>query len=132
MTIDEILAVSGMPGLYKMVANRPNGLIVEHLNDGRRKFCSSRQHQFTPLGSIAIYTDIDSVPLVDVLRSIHQKAADHPIPSDRSEQMTWFAHIVPDYNRDRVHDYEVSKLIKWYRFLDEMQLLASVLSDEEE
>ena len=57
MKLDEFVAVSGLPGVFKMVANRNNGLIVENIETGKRKFAPTRRHQFTPLASIGIYTD---------------------------------------------------------------------------
>ena len=57
MNLEKLVAVSGMSGLYRMAANRSNGLIIEDIKSGKRSFASARKHQFTPLESIAIYTD---------------------------------------------------------------------------
>lgn len=57
MNLDKLVAVSGMSGVYRMSANRSNGLIVEEIPTGKLKFASVRKHQFTPLESIGIYTD---------------------------------------------------------------------------
>jgi len=56
MKFDEMVAVSGMSGIYKLVANRSNGLIIEDVDSGKRKLAPARKHQFTPLASIGIYT----------------------------------------------------------------------------
>ena len=70
MKIEEFVAVSGLSGLYKMVANRNNGLIVADLDTGKRKFAPARKHQFTPLASIGIYTNQNN----------SRSAGDHAVP----------------------------------------------------
>jgi hypothetical protein len=60
MELENFVVVTGLSGVYKMAANRSNGLIVEDLDSGKKRFVSARQHQFTPLESIAIYTLNDS------------------------------------------------------------------------
>ncbi len=133
--LNDYLAVSGMPGLYKMVANRKNGLIVEDLKDGRKRFCSVRKHQFTPLGSIAIYTYTDTVPLREVFQSMQDSGVVVPVPnSDGASLETYFEQIVPDYDKNRVYTTDIKKLIKWYNYLLESDLLSNALrtDDEEE
>ena len=74
MNFDEIIAVSGLGGLYRMVANRSNGLIVEELASKKRRFASARKHQFTPLASIGIYTDDgDTMELKKVFRNMEDQ-----------------------------------------------------------
>ena len=57
MNLEKLVAVSGRPGIFKMAANRQNGLIIEDLDNGKKFFAPSRKHQFTPLESISIYTN---------------------------------------------------------------------------
>ena len=75
MDLKEIMSVSGMPGLYKVIANRTDGLIVEGLHDKAKKFVSSRQHMFTPLENITLYTTEDSIELRLVLSDMKKNAA---------------------------------------------------------
>lgn len=133
--LDDLIAVSGLPGLFKMVANRPNGLIVEDVHSGKRRFCSVRKHQFTPLGSIAIYTITDTVPLREVLQKMYDKSADHPLPEEKADKtslLSYFSEIVPQFDRDRVYASDVKKLVKWYHFLVDQNMLEAVLSTNEE
>ncbi len=123
MTFDDLLAVSGLPGLYTMVANRSNGLIVEELKSKKRRFASSRKHQFTPLGSIGIYTDDgDTVELKKVFRNMNDQLEDNPLPSANSpenELKEYFNDVLPNYDRDRVKVNDIKKTIKWFGFLSE-------------
>jgi hypothetical protein len=124
MKIKGLVAVSGLPGLFKMVANRNNGLIVEDLSSGKRSFASSRQHQFTPLESIGIYTnDGETTELKNVFQSIMDKLESLPTPAltDTSDKLhEYFAQILPDYDRDRVHTGDIKKAIKWFLYLHEL------------
>ncbi len=134
MKLEELMAVSGLPGLYKVASNRPNGLIIENLDDGKRRFASVRKHQFSPLETIAVFTLNDSVPLTEVLQKMYVAQHDHPPPahnSDNSTLRTYFQHILPDHDPTRVYPKDIKKMIKWYNFLDERNLLAQV-NDEEE
>lgn len=134
MNLDDLIAVSALPGLYRMAANRSNGLIVEALESGKRRFVSARKHQFTPLGSIAIYTDDgESVELVNVFRSMRDQFDDRP-PVDSSakseELFDYFAGILPNYDPDRVYPGDVRKVIKWFNSLKENGLLTEAEEEE--
>lgn len=121
------MAVSGLPGLYRMAANRNNGLIIEDLSTGKKRFASSRKHQFTPLESIGIYTDDgDTAELRVVFRNMLDQLEDNP-PVDpgapTEELQEYFADILPSYDRDRVKVGDIKKVIKWFTFLNEKELL---------
>jgi len=106
MKIEDIVSVSGLPGLYKIVTSRNNGLIVEDVDTQKTKFVSVRKHQFTPLGTVAIYTESDTTEINEVFKAMHAKAADGleiPSPKGSSKDLfTYFAEILPDYDRDQV------------------------------
>lgn len=134
MKLEELIAVSGLPGLYKMAGNRPNGLIIEDLDTGKRKFASMRKHQFSPLETIAIFTTMDSVSLIEVLRKMHasrEETPPVPIKADSNDLRAYFEVIVPDHDHYRVYPKDIRKIIKWYSFLEERNLFA-VAQDEEE
>ena len=128
MNLENLVAVSGMSGIYKMAANRNNGLIIEDLSTGKKKFASARKHQFTPLESIAIFTDDgDSTELAKVFQNMLEKIGTHPpvSPNSKSEELhAYFAEILPDYDRDRVFNGDIKKVIKWFNFLNERNLVS--------
>ncbi len=137
MNLEQLIAVSGLSGIYRMAANRSNGLIIEDVQSGKRRFASSRKHQFTPLESISIFTDDgDSMELKKVFRNMKQQQEDNPPPaaSAKSEELhEYFAEVLPTYDRDRVFNGDIKKVIKWFNYLDEAGMLNdSAESDEEE
>ena len=128
MNLENLVAVSGMAGIFKMAANRNNGLIIEDLSTGKKKFASARKHQFTPLESIAIFTDDgDSTELAKVFQYMLEKIGTHPPVStnSKSEELhAYFAEILPNYDRDRVFNGDIKKVIKWFNFLNERNLVS--------
>jgi len=87
MNIEKLVAVSGLPGLHKIVANRDNGLIVADLESGKTRFCSSRKHQFSPMETIAIFTDDnDSEQIEKVFQSMLDQNAKNPVPAAKSSE----------------------------------------------
>ncbi len=127
MDLEKFVAVSGMAGLFKLVANRNNGLILEDLNNGKRKFVPSRGHQFTPLASIGIYTnDGETAELKAVFKSMAEKLDTFPpvdAGSPAEDLHRYFSGILPEYDRDKVHTGDIKKVIKWFSFLQERDLL---------
>ncbi|TVQ49727.1 MAG: hypothetical protein EA362_03890 [Saprospirales bacterium] len=135
--IDELIAVTGLPGLHKMVANRPNGLIVENPADGKRKFCSVRKHQFTPMGGVSIFTITDSTPMPKVFHALYllETEGGETISANLSndDQKEIFQKAVPDYDPDRVTSGDIKKVIKWYCFLRDQEIVdLSKITEEEE
>lgn len=122
MDLKKFIAVSGLPGLYKLVATKANGLVVADPDSGKTKFCSVRQHQFTPMETVAIYTYEDSIEIADVFANMMRNIGEHPIPSTKASHQDlqdYFSIIIPEYDRDRVFHSDMKKVIKWYNFLDE-------------
>ena len=111
--LETILAISGKPGLYKLVSRGNRSLIVETL-DATDKVIS--------LADIAMYTDEGEVPLREVLNSLKKKekgqlsAFDYKKAS-REELASYFAEILPNYDRDRVYPADIKKLVSWYNLL---------------
>ena len=136
MDLKEIMSVSGMPGLYKVMANRTDGLIVEGLHDKARKFVSSRQHMFTPLENITLYTTDDSVELKLVLSNMKKNEGEHPVPdikkTDDTSLRNYMKVIVPNYDEEKVYASDIKKLIKWYELLNANQLVSIIKEGDEE
>ena len=136
MNLEPYIAVSGEGGLFQLKATRSNGLVLENLDSiGKSNFYSTRKHQFTPLGTVAIYTLEDSMPLVDIYKTILAKMADLPPVSVKSERHVieeYFDQILPDYDEDKVSIKDMKKVIKWFMKLHEHNLLTSSNSEEEE
>jgi len=136
MNIKNIVAVSGLSGLYKVVATKNSGLIVADMDSGKSKFCSVRQHQFTPMETVAIYTDSDTVEIAKVFQKMLDCTTSHPTPeptASHKDLQNYFEIIIPDYDRDKVFHSDMKKVIKWFNHLNTRgYLTAEAPSSEEE
>ncbi len=117
-----ILAISGKPGLYKLVSQARNMLIVESVSADKKRMPVYGSDKVISLGDIAMYTDADEVPLGEVLESVRQKANGEQVSIDykkaSAEELNAFmAEVLPNYDRDRVHTSDIKKLIQWYNLL---------------
>ena len=65
-----ILAIAGKPGLYKLISRGKSNLIVEALDATHRRQPAFGSDRITSLADIAMFTDTDDVPLMDVLDSL--------------------------------------------------------------
>lgn len=128
MDISGVLAISGKPGLYKVVGQSKNTLIVESLVDGR-KFPASATNRVSALEDISIYTYEEDLPLAEVFGKIFKKldgkeAINHKAKPE--ELRAFMEDVLPDYDEDRVYNSDIKKLIQWYNSL----LSAGVLKEE--
>jgi hypothetical protein len=126
MSLKEVLSISGMPGLYKMITNRDNGLIVTALGDDKKKFVSSRQHMFTPLENITIFTDGEPVELTEVLLNMKKQLASLPLPGSKASSAdfrAYFTKVVPNHDTEKVYISDIKKLTKWFELLDKEGLI---------
>jgi hypothetical protein len=130
MRIDKVTAVSDMPGLYVIVGQKKDGVIIESLDNQKRQFAPTRQYQFTPLISISIYVEsdeMDSTPLSNVFSSMLQNIGTHTPPTSAkasaNELADYFAAVLPNYDRDQVKAGDIKKCIKWFTFLHSRNLL---------
>ena len=119
-----ILAISGKPGLYKLVSHGKNNLIVEALDATHRRQPAFGSDRITSLNDIAMFTDEDDVPLTDVLESMKnveggKKSSVDYKKASGDELREYFAKILPNFDRDRVQNSHIKKLIQWYNILIE-------------
>ena len=120
--LKKILSISGKPGLYELVSQGKNMLIVESLKDKKRMPAYSHE-KIISLADIAIFTVEEEVPLNKVMIAIKEKENGAQIPldtkSDSNELHKYFASVLPNYNRDKVYTTDIKKIISWYNLLTE-------------
>lgn len=121
-----ILSIAGKPGLYKYVSQGKNMLIVESLVDHKRTPVHGTEKVIS-LGDIAMYTDSEDIPLQQVFLSMKQKENGAAVAIDykkasATELQNYLAEVLPTYDRDRVHNSDIKKLIQWYNLLVENNL----------
>ena len=121
---ETILAIAGKPGLYKLVSRGKNNLIVEALDATHRRLPAFATDSITSLGDVAMFTETDDVPLMDVLENLKnleggKKASINEKKASGKELQDYFTKVLPEWDRDRVQNSHIKKLITWYNILIE-------------
>lgn len=120
--LKEILSISGKSGLYKLISYNKNIVIVESLQTKKRTPAYSHD-KIISLGDISIYTYNDEIPLNKVFKTIaakyESKALDAKAYQKPAELEEFFAGILEDYDRERVYNNDIKKVISWYNILVE-------------
>jgi len=118
--LKEILSIPGKPGLFKLVSQGKNMLIVESLVDGKRIPAYSKD-KVVALGDIAIFTEETEIPLGQVLENVKAKenGALCSIDTKATNDVlrNYMSEVLPEYDRDRVYPSDIRKLISWYNIL---------------
>jgi hypothetical protein len=132
-----ILAIAGKPGLYKLISHGKNNLIVEALDASHRRQPAFATDRITSLADIAMFTETDDVPLTTILESIKtlengKKASIDPKKASADELHEYFTKVLPEWDRDRVKNSHIQKLIQWYNILIEAGITDFVDAEQEE
>lgn len=122
MEFSDIAAVSGKGGLFKIVSPTRTGVILESLDEHKKKMVASVHNKVSVLSEISIYTtDSDgAVPLEIVMRKIHAEFdgdTDLDKNSESDELKSFLKFILPDYDESRVYTSDIKKLVSWYNLL---------------
>ncbi len=126
MDLSKILSIAGKPGLYKMVGETKNGLIVESLTDGKKSPAFSHE-RISSLKEISIYTESDDIALWKVLKELKEvqdgKPVDNPKKASAGQLKSLFKQVIPDYDQDSVYVSDMKKVFSWYNLLLEKDML---------
>jgi hypothetical protein len=134
MDLKKILAISGKPGLYVLVAQTKSGALVESLIDKKRipAFATDR---ISSLEEISIFTTDEETPLKEVFKTIYQKENGGACPidskTDNNKLKSYFAEVLPDYDAERVYVSDMKKVFNWYNLLQTQGLIDLVEETEE-
>ena len=126
MQYREIVAVTGLGGLFQLVASKQDGAIVRSLEDKSTRFVSSRVHNFTPLESIEVFTTDENVNLAEVFKAMDEKAAAFPPPAGKADNdaiKAYFRNVFPGFDEERVYVSDMKKMVKWFGILKTNDLL---------
>ena len=120
--LQTILSISGKPGLYKLVSRGNNNLIVEVLDETKKRQPIFATDRVTSLADIAIFTDSEDMPLGEVLTKVRDKEEGKECSlnwrkASSKELQCYFAEVLPSFDRDRVHNSDIKKLLQWYDLL---------------
>ncbi len=127
MEYREIVSVTGLGGLFQLLATKSDGAIVRNLADQSTKFISARLHNVTPLESIEVYTTGDNVRLHNVFQKMKESESSVKLvdakTADNNAIKSYFKSIFPEFDEERVYVSDMKKMLKWYEVLKANDLL---------
>ena len=120
MKLQDILAISGEPGLYQYIASSRNGVIAESLVTGARKNFSGTHARVSSLAEISIFTEDEDVTLSQVLSDLYAHTKGEQTISHKAsegELRELFGVVIPGYDRERFHLSDMRKVAQWFNIL---------------
>lgn len=132
MDLSKVLSLTGKSGLFKLISQTKTSFIVESLIDGKR-FPAFSHDGVSILDNIAIFTEDDEVALREVFEIIYKKEAGKKtgdVFHNNETLKSYFAEILPHYDREKVYVSNMKKVITWYNLLVEHNLIS--IEDKEE
>ncbi len=135
MELKDIASISGKSGLHKIIKPTRTGVIVEALDEHKKKMVVSGNARVSVLKDVSIYTtDAEgSVPLSEVLHKIKKEFGDDlgvESTSSPDELEAFMKHILPNYDPEKVYPSDMKKLVTWYYIL--LKQAPDVLEEKEE
>jgi hypothetical protein len=134
MDLEKILSISGHGGLFKMISQARNGIIVEHL-ETKKRMPAYATSKISALADISVYTDDEDMPLADILKKMYEHEEGGPAmnPKSGSEELKeYFGTVVPEYDRERVYVSDIKRILKWYNILQKLDMLDFTEEEKED
>ena len=134
---ETILAISGKPGLYRLVARGNGNLIVESIDEQKRRITAGSRDRVTSLRDVSMYTMDDDKPLMEVFESIKEKYNGQRVDiqtskADKAQLFAFLDEVLPENDADRIYPGDVKKLIQWYNILVQAGYTDFLEANEEE
>ena len=119
MHLTGILAITGKPGLYKLISQTKSGALVESLVDKKRMPAFAHE-RISSLKDITMFGNDEDKPLIDIFQNIYKIEDGKECISHKSsdkELKDYMEKVFPDYDKERVHLSDMKKLFSWYNIL---------------
>lgn len=132
MDYNKIVSVTGLTGLFELLSSKSDGAVVRSLEDNSTKFVSTRQHNFSHLESIEVFTVKDNTNLADVFNNMKKSKEKMPdAKADGKVLKAYFEKVYPDLDFDRVYASDMKKMIKWLAILEKNKIKIESKSTDE-
>jgi len=134
ISIKDVVAITGSPGLYQIVKADDKAIIVESIDEQKKRQLIKGNMMVSKLIDVSIYTNDESEPLVNVLKLIQEKFGESlPVhkKSNKSELMSFLGEVLPEYDAERVYPSNVKKMVAWYSIIREYNIDLDIAEEEE-
>jgi hypothetical protein len=132
MEYNKLISVTGFSGLFELVSSKTDGAIIRSLEDDTTKFVSNRQHQFSHLESIEVYTDDDNVNLADIFNAMAELNLELPSEKDNKAIRAYFEKVYPKMDFEKVYNSDMKKMVRWFTLIKKHEIEIKLTELEEE
>lgn len=131
MEYGKIVSVTGLGGLYELISSKSDGAVVRSLEDNTTKFVSTRQHNFSHLESIEVYTNKDNTNLSEVFLAMQNSQDALPDTKNAKEVQAYFEKVYPEMDFTRVYASDTKKMVKWFQIIQKNKIEIPTEAQEE-
>jgi len=133
MNLRGIVAVSGRPGLFKLIGQNKAGYVLEGLDAQKLKIVANLSTtKLASLEDITIYGENQEIKLIDVLTKIAGNKNVPDAKADSNALKTFFEEVAPDYDKEKVYTSDMKKIVGWYNLLKDLPLFTETAPSLEE
>lgn len=130
MNLRGIVAVSGRPGLFKLVGQNKVGYILEGLDAQKLKVVANITNtKLASLEDITVYGEDEEIKLVDVFTKISAKGTTPDGKADTATLRAYFNEVAPGHDEDKVYASDMKKIIGWYNIIKDLPLFTEDTPD---
>ena len=119
MIIQEIIAIAGKPGLYRIVVTNRNNLVVESMLDKKRLSIPGTS-RISSLADITMFTTGEDLLLMEVLNRMNEHLGKKVMPEvkgDAAATKSFVDEVIPELDHERVYNSDLKKLVQWFSIL---------------
>ena len=132
MEYNKIVSVTGLSGLFELLSSKSDGAVVRSLEDNSSRFVSTRQHNFSHLESIEVYTTKENTTLAELFDAMKKNKEKIPdAKADNKALKSYFEKVYPDLDFERVYSSDMKKMVKWYHIIEKNKIEIKIKTEEE-
>lgn len=133
MNLKGIVSVSGKPGLFKLIGQNKSGIVLESLDDQKKKIVVNMSNtKMASLEDITIFGEDEDIRLPDVLEAMKTVNNIPNVKDDGKALREFFEAVAPSHDQDRVYSSDIKKIISWYSILKELPLFEEEVESTDE
>jgi hypothetical protein len=132
MNLTGIISISGRPGLFKVIAQGKNSVIVESMID-KKRFPAYATEKISTLEDISIFTYEEDVKLTEVLSKMNETFTDD-CPSNKEDMKVLEKSLeafLPNWDKERVYPSDVRKIFQWFHLIKQAGLFEATAEGTE-
>jgi hypothetical protein len=132
MNLRGLVAVSGKPGLYKIIGQNKSGFVLESLGEQKQKLVVNiSTAKLASLEDITVFGQEEDLRLSDIFEKMKESAAPDA-KSDGNTLRNYFREVAPGHDEERVYSSDMKKIVSWFTILKDLPLFSESAEAAEE